>query len=95
MVKEAQSHAAEDQRRRELIDARNEADALAYSVEKTLADSGDRVSAADRSQISSAIAALRTARFDEMTTPTLVVVGDKDNEPQLTSRGASYHAAVY
>ena len=35
MVKEAQSHAAEDQQRKALIDARNEADALAYSVEKT------------------------------------------------------------
>jgi molecular chaperone DnaK len=65
MVKEAQSHASEDQRRRELIDARNEADALAYSVEKTLADSGDRVSKADRLQISSAIAALRKAAEGE------------------------------
>jgi molecular chaperone DnaK len=65
LVKEAQSHAAEDQRRRELIDARNEADALAYSVEKTLADSADRVSAADRSQIASAIAALRKAAEGE------------------------------
>ncbi len=40
-------------------------------------------------------ACLRTARFDQMTIPTLVVVGDKDNEPQLTSRGASYHADPY
>jgi molecular chaperone DnaK len=65
LVKEAQSHAAEDQRRRELIDARNEADALAYTVEKTLADSGDRVPAPDRSQIASAIAAVRKAAEGE------------------------------
>jgi molecular chaperone DnaK len=59
MVKEAQSHAAEDQRRRELIDARNEADALAYSVEKTLAENRERVPAPERSKIEAAIAELR------------------------------------
>src|ERR671937_2440883 len=36
MVKDAQSHAAEDQQRRDLIDARNAADSLAYQVEKTV-----------------------------------------------------------
>src|SRR5450432_2245359 len=40
-------------------------------------------------------ACLRTARFTEMTTPTLVVMGDKDNEPQLSSRGADYHSDPY
>jgi molecular chaperone DnaK len=65
LVKEAQIHASEDQKRRELIDARNEADALAYSVEKTLADSGDRVPAADRSQVESAIATVRKAAIGE------------------------------
>jgi len=59
LVKEAQSHAAEDQKRRALIDARNEADALAYSVEKTLTENRDRIPAADRSRIESAIAELR------------------------------------
>src|SRR6266481_785156 len=43
LVKEAQSHAAEDQRRRELIDARNEADAAAYSVEKLLNENQSRI----------------------------------------------------
>ena len=61
LVKEAQSHAAEDQQRRELIDARNEADALAYSVEKTLNEHRDRVPAADRSRIESAIQEVRQA----------------------------------
>jgi len=59
LVKEAQSHAAEDQKRRALIDARNEADALAYGVEKTLTENRDRIPAADRSRIESAIAELR------------------------------------
>jgi dienelactone hydrolase len=39
--------------------------------------------------------ALRTARFDEMTMPTLVIVGDKDDSPELTSRGPAYHADSY
>jgi molecular chaperone DnaK len=61
LVKEAQSHAAEDQKRRELIDARNEADALAYSVEKTLNENRERVPAAERSRIESAIDEVRKA----------------------------------
>jgi molecular chaperone DnaK len=61
MVNDAQSHAAEDQARRELIDARNQADALAYQVEKTLTESGEKVPAGERSAVQSAIAAVRSA----------------------------------
>jgi molecular chaperone DnaK len=65
LVKEAQSHAAEDQKRRELIDARNEADALAYSVEKTLSQNEGRLAEADRSRIQTAIADVRRAAEGE------------------------------
>jgi molecular chaperone DnaK len=61
MVKDAEAHAAEDKTRRELIDARNEADALAYSVEKTVNESRDRLPAGDIAGVESAIAALRGA----------------------------------
>jgi molecular chaperone DnaK len=61
LVKEAQSHADEDQKRRQLIDARNEADALAYSIEKTLTQNQGRVAASERSRIESAIADVRKA----------------------------------
>jgi molecular chaperone DnaK len=61
LVKEAQSHADEDQKRRQLIDARNEADALAYSIEKTLTENQGRVAASERSRIESAIADVRKA----------------------------------
>jgi molecular chaperone DnaK len=61
LVKEAQSHATEDQKRRELIDARNEADALAYQVEKTLSENQQRIPAEDRSRIEAAIAEVRKA----------------------------------
>ena len=54
MVKDAEAHAAEDKTRRELIDARNQADSLAYSVEKTVNENRDRLPAADVSRIESA-----------------------------------------
>ena len=61
MVKDAEAHAAEDQARRELIDARNQADTLAYSVEKTVNENRDRLPATDVAAIESAIAAVREA----------------------------------
>jgi molecular chaperone DnaK len=61
MVKDAEAHAAEDKNRRELIDARNQADSLAYSVEKTVSENRDRLPAADVSRIESAVTALRDA----------------------------------
>jgi molecular chaperone DnaK len=61
MVADAQAHATEDKGRRELIDARNQADSLAYSAEKTLAENRERVAAADASRLEAAIAAVREA----------------------------------
>jgi molecular chaperone DnaK len=61
MVKEAQEHAAEDRARRESVDARNQADALAFQAERTLRDLGDKVSADDRSALEAQIAAVREA----------------------------------
>jgi molecular chaperone DnaK len=61
MVKDAESHASEDRTRRELIDARNTADSLAYGTEKTLHERRDRVPAAEVSRIEAEIAAVREA----------------------------------
>jgi molecular chaperone DnaK len=61
MVSDAEAHAAEDKKFRELVESRNKADGLVHSVEKALADLGDKVSADDRSKAESAIADLRTA----------------------------------
>ena len=60
MVKEAQSHASDDQARRELIDARNQADSLAYQVEKTVNDNRQKIAVGDLSKVEAAIAELRT-----------------------------------
>ena len=59
MVKDAELHAADDKKRRELIDAKNQAEAMIHSTEKSIADYGDKVSAADRSAVEGAVAALR------------------------------------
>jgi len=61
MVKDAEAHAAEDKERRALVEARNHGEALVHSSEKSLADFGAKVSAADKSAIETAIAELKTA----------------------------------
>ena len=65
MVKDAQTHAAEDEARRELIDVRNQADSLVYQVDKTLTENRDKVSASDRSTIEASITELRTVAQSE------------------------------
>jgi molecular chaperone DnaK len=61
LVREAQQHSVEDRRRRELVDARNQADTVIYQVQKALMGLGDQVPAADRSRVEAQIADLRTA----------------------------------
>ncbi|MEX0697550.1 MAG: molecular chaperone DnaK [Dongiaceae bacterium] len=61
MVKDAEAHAAEDKKRRALVEARNHADGLAHSTEKTLKEHGDKIAAADKQAIEDAIAAVRKA----------------------------------
>jgi len=59
MVQEGERHRAEDQRRKELIEARNQADSTVYTVEKTLRELGDKVPAGDRSRIEERINAVK------------------------------------
>lgn len=61
MVQEAKKHEGEDRKRREIAEARNNGDNLAYQAEKTLNDLGDKVPADDRQSIESKIAELREA----------------------------------
>ena len=65
LVKDAQSHASEDQARRELIDARNQADSLAYQVEKTVNENREKVAVGDLSRAEAAIAEARKAAQGE------------------------------
>ena len=61
MVKDAEANADADKKKREAVDARNEADSLVYQTEKTLKEAGDKVNAADKEKIQSACADLKKA----------------------------------
>ena len=60
-VKEAEQYAAEDARRKEEVDTRNAGDQMVYQTEKTIAEMGDKLDAADKSEIDGKLAALKTA----------------------------------
>ncbi len=65
MVKDAEANAEADKKRRALVEARNQAEALIHSAEKSLGEYGDKIGEADRTAISDAIAALKTANEGE------------------------------
>ena len=61
MVRDAEAHAEEDKRFRELVDSRNKADGLIHAVEKSLQSLGDKIDGAERAKVESAVSDLRTA----------------------------------
>ncbi len=61
MIKDAEAHAEEDRKFHELVEARNQADALLHATEKALGELGDKVEAAEKQEIEAAMAALREA----------------------------------
>ena len=61
MVRDSEAHAEEDKQRREEIEVTNQADSLAYSIERQLAEHGDKVPAADKTAIEEAIKEVREA----------------------------------
>ncbi|MGH8760514.1 MAG: Hsp70 family protein, partial [Burkholderiales bacterium] len=66
MVKDAEAHADEDRKARELVEARNQCDALIHAVKKSLTEHGDKISADEKSRIEAAIkAAEETVKGDD------------------------------
>ena len=65
MVKDAEANAAADKAKRDLVEARNQADALIYSTEKTLTELGDKAAASDKEAIEKAVADLKAALASE------------------------------
>ncbi|MFH1976636.1 MAG: molecular chaperone DnaK [Pseudomonadota bacterium] len=65
LIKDAELHAEDDKKKRELVDARNTADALIYSTEKSIKDLGDKVDAATKSSVDGAISHLKKAMEGE------------------------------
>jgi len=61
MVREAESHASEDKKKRELIEAKNQGDNLIYTTEKSLTEFGDKIDASEKAKIEEGIAALKKA----------------------------------
>ncbi len=61
MVKDAEAHAAEDKKRRELVEVRNQGESLIHQTEKSVAEFGDKVPASDKSAIETGVTALRDA----------------------------------
>jgi len=61
LVREAESHGEEDKKKKELVEARNSADAMAYGVEKNIKEFGDKIDAAEKARIEEAIAKVRKA----------------------------------
>ena len=60
-VKEAEMYAAEDAKRKEEVDVRNQGDQIAYQTEKTLSESGDKLDPADKSEVEAKLSALKSA----------------------------------
>ena len=61
MIKDAEAHAAEDRKRREQVEARNQLDALVHQAERTLRESDNKVSPSERSEVEAAIAEAKAA----------------------------------
>ena len=86
MVKEAEANAAEDKKRKELVEAKNHADALIHSTEKAMAEHGDKVGAEEKTAIETAITDLKSELEGENTeaiaakTQTLMQAADEVGE---------------
>ena len=65
MVREAEEHAEEDKKRRELVEARNQGEALIHATEKTLSEAGDKVDDAEKGAITTAVEELKAALASE------------------------------
>jgi len=65
MVKDAEAHADEDKKRKELAETRNECDTLVYSVEKSLADYGDKIAESEKADITAALEEARKVKDAE------------------------------
>jgi molecular chaperone DnaK len=85
MVKDAEEHAGEDQRRREAVEARNRADNLAYEVEKGLKEHGDKLDGSLKSEIESQLSRVREALKGDDTAAT---------ESAFQALQASWHKAA-
>jgi molecular chaperone DnaK len=88
MVNEAKKHAEEDERRRQLVELKNQCDSLTYQAERTLSDMGDKVDAADRTRIEEKISSLRNAIAQEDEEQMKQLMADLQQELYKVSQAA-------
>jgi molecular chaperone DnaK len=81
-IKEAQKYEAEDKKRREAVDAKNEAENLCYAVEKLLKENGDKIDEADKTELNSKISAVRS-------------VMSSDNVDEIKAKTEELQKAMY
>jgi molecular chaperone DnaK len=86
MRKDAESHADDDKRKRELIDERNKADSLIYNLEKSLKDAGDKIKESDRAPIQAAIEKVKQAASGEDVAAIKRAVGDLEQAAQAMAQ---------
>ncbi|UNE54299.1 molecular chaperone DnaK [Bartonella machadoae] len=92
MVKDAEDHAAEDKKRREGVEAKNQAEALIHSTEKSLKEYGDKVSSEDKEQIETAISDLKSV-LDSTDTEEVTAKMQKLAEVSMKLGQAMYEAS--
>jgi molecular chaperone DnaK len=86
MKRDAESHAEEDKRKKELIDARNEADGKIYQYEKLLKDNADKIKESDKAPIQSAIEKVKSAASGEDVAAVRRAIGELDQAMQAMSQ---------
>ena len=94
MAKEADAHAAEDKEQRESIEARNTLDGLVYNIEKMLKDSGEKVQAADKTEVESALADAKKTLEGSPSTSELRSAHDKLTQASHKLAEALYKASA-
>jgi molecular chaperone DnaK len=92
MQQDAAAHAEEDKKKRELVEARNNADSMAYQVEKTIKSQGDKLKDSDKAALESAIARVREAAKGDDAAAIKSAVGDLETASHAMSE-ALYKAA--
>ena len=87
MVKDAEAHADEDKKRRESVEARNQAEALIHTAEKTLTDANDKIPAEDKTAVEEAVSALK----DVIDSDDINAIKEKTNALQEASMKLGEH----
>lgn len=91
MIQEAEAHKEEDRKRKEVVEARNQADALIHQTEKTLLESGDAVSADEKAKIEAAIKELKDVLAKDNVTKDEIEIATRN----LTSASHKLAEAMY